>query len=163
MRHNKIKDERIEQLNNKVHKEAYLIVIFLLAISIFVKSNVMGLELSQYVFELGIIILSLVYITIRSVWIGQNVVDNSKGGKKLTILLIVGMSLTISIVNGIRNYSLYNDKYSSIFDGLFIMVLVVTFISTFIFIFILFAFNYWFNLMGQKRIEKKLNDLEQED
>lgn len=162
MKNKKIKDERIMQLNNKIQSEAYLVVIFLAAISCFIKSNVMDLDFSQFAVEFGIIILSTAYIAIRSMLIGHDLMNNSKGRKVLTITSILALSLAISIINGIRNYSLYSDKYSGVFDGLFISVLVVTFISAVVFISVVFALLYWSNLQGQKRIEKKLNEVEED-
>lgn len=162
MKNKKIKDERIMQLNNKIQSEAYLVVIFLAAISCFIKSDVMDLDFSQFAVEFGIIILSTAYIAIRSMLIGHDLMNNSKGGKVLTITSILALSLAISIINGIRNYSLYSDKYSGVFDGLFISVLVVTFISAVVFISVVIALLYWSNLQGQKRIEKKLNEVEED-
>ncbi len=158
MKIKKIKDERILQLNNKIQSEAYFVVLLLLFISIFVKFYVMDMSLSHYAVELGIIILSTVYITVRSMIIGYNFINTSKGANILTVSAILTLSLVISIINGIRNYSLYNDKYTGIFDGHFIAVLVVTFVSALIFISALFAILYFLNKKGQQRIEKKLNE-----
>ncbi|WP_159881666.1 DUF6773 family protein [Paenibacillus puerhi] len=163
MKNKKIKDERIMQLKNKIQSEAYMVVIFLAGISCFIKSHVMDLDFSQFAVEFGIIILSTAYIAIRSMLIGHDLMNNSKGGKVLTITSILAISLAISIINGVRNYSLYSDKYSGVFDGLFISVLVVTFISAVVFISVVFALLYGSNLLGQRRIEKKLNEVEDDD
>jgi len=163
MKIKKIKDERILQLNNKIQSEAYFVVLFLLFVSIFIKFYVMDMSLSQYAVELGIIILSTVYITIRSVIIGYNFMNTSKGANVLTVSGILALSLVISIINGIRNYSLYNDKYTGIFDGYFIAVLVVTFVSALVFISTIFAILYLLNKKGQQRIEKKLNEEDEHD
>ncbi len=163
MKIKKIKDERVLQLNNKIQSEAYLIVLFLAAASIFIKFYVMDMSFSQYAVELGIIILSTVYIAVRSMLLGYNFMNNSKSGKVLTVSTVLVTSLAISIINGIRNYSLYGDKYTGILDGLFIAMLVVTFISTAVFISVVFALLYWFNMKGQQRIEKKLNEEDEQD
>ncbi|WP_341466890.1 DUF6773 family protein [Natranaerovirga hydrolytica] len=42
-------------------------------------------------------------------------------------------------------------------------MLIVTFISAIVFISVIFAFLYWFNMKGQQRIEKKLNDVDEKD
>lgn len=160
MKSKKIKDERVLQLNNKIQSEAYLIVLFLAIVSVFIKSYVMEMSFLQYAVEFGIIILSIVYITIRSMLTGHEFMDNSQSGKMLTILAIVVLSIVISITNGIRNYSLYGEKYSGIMDGLFISVLVVTFISAIIFNSVVVGTLYWFNSIGQQRIEKKLNEVD---
>lgn len=158
MKIKKIKDERVLQLSNKIQSEAYFVVLFLLASSVFIKSYVMDLSFSHYAVELGIIILSIAYIAVRSMLVGYDFMDTSKSGKVLTVSMILVLSLAISITNGIRNYSLYKDKYTGVFDGHFIAVLVVTFISATIFITLIFALLYWFDRQGQQRIEKKLND-----
>ncbi len=158
MKNKKIKDERIMQLNDKIQSEAYLLVISLAFISIFIKSFVMDLGFSQFVVEFGIIILSIVYIVIRSMFIGHDLMNDFKGGKIFTITSILVVSLAISIINGIKNYALYGDKYPGVFDGLFISVLVITFVSAVIFTSAAFALIYWFNKQGQKRIERKLNE-----
>lgn len=160
MKSKKIKDERVIQLNNKIQSEAYLIVLFFAIVSVFIKSYMMEMAFLQYAVEFGIIILSIVYITIRSMLTGHEFMDNSKSGTMLTILAIVILSIVISIVNGIRNYSLYGDKYNGIMDRFFISVLVVTFISAIIFNSVALGILYWFNLIGQQRIEKKLNEVD---
>lgn len=158
MKINKIKDERVLQLNNKIQSEAYLIVLFLLAVSVFIKSYVMDMSFSQYAVELGIIILSIVYIVIRSMLVGYSFMNTSKWEKALKVSAILTASLATSIINGIRNYSLYGDKYTGIFDGHFIAVLIFTFFSSAVFISIVITLLYWFNRKGQQRIEKKLNE-----
>lgn len=163
MKVKKIKDERVLQLNNKIQSEAYFVVLFLATISVFIKSYVMDMSFSQYSVELGIIILSTAYIAVRSMLLGYNFMDISKGGKALTVSSILVLSLVISIINGIKNYSLYGDKYTGIFDGLFIAVLVITFISVAVFISVVFALLYWFNMKGQQRIESKLNEGDEQD
>lgn len=163
MKIKKIKDERVLQVNNKIQSEAYFIVLVLAAISVFIKADLMDMSFSQYAVELGIIILSTVYIAVRSMLLGYNFMDTSKGGKVLTVSAILALSLAISIINGIKNYSLYGDKYTGIFDGYFIAVLVVTFISAIVFISIIFALLYWFNMIGQQRIEKKIKELDEDN
>lgn len=163
MKVKKIKDERVLQLNNKIQSEAYFVVLFLATISVFIKSYVMDMSFSQYSVELGIIILSTAYIAVRSMLLGYNFMDISKGGKALTVSSVLVLSLVISIINGIKNYSLYGDKYTGIFDGLFIAVLVITFISAAVFISVVFALLYWFNMKGQQRIESKLNEGDEQD
>jgi len=163
MKRKKIKDERVLQLNNKIQSEAYLIVLFLAVVSVFIKSYVMDMSFSQYAFELGIIILSTVYIVVRSMLVGYDFMNNSKSGKVSTVWTILILSLAITIINGIRNYSLYGDKYTGILDGLFISVLVVTFISAAIFNSVVFVILYFFNMKGQQKIEKKLNEGDKQD
>jgi hypothetical protein len=163
MKIKKIKDERVLQLNNKIQSETYFVVLFLLLASVFIKIYVMDMSFSQYAVELGIIILSTAYIAVRSMMVGYNFMNTSKGGKVLTVSVILALCLAISIINGIRNYSLYGDKYTGIFDGHFIAVIVFAFISAVIFISVVFTLLYLFNSIGQQRIEKKLNEEDEQD
>ncbi|MGV8907062.1 MAG: DUF6773 family protein [Acetobacterium sp.] len=163
MKTKKIKDERVLQLNAKIQSEAYLIVLFLAAISIFIKSYVLDMSFSQYGVELGIIIISTVYTAVRGALLGYKFMNNSKNGKLLTVSAILISSLMISIINGIKNYSQYGDHYSGIFDGYFIAALVITFISAVVFISVVVTLLYWLNKKGQQMIEKKLGEEDERD
>lgn len=163
MKNKKIKDERVLQLNNKILSEAYCIVLFLTIVSLFIKSYVMDMSFLQYVVELSIIFLSIAYIAVRSMLVGYDFMNNYKRGKTSTVLTIIITSLAISIINGIRNYSLYGDKYTGILDGLFITVIAVTFIFAAIFISVVFVILYYLNIKGQQRIEKRLNEEDKQD
>jgi len=151
----KIKDERVLQLNNKIQSEAYILVSFLAVASIYIKTYVMEIPVTQCVTELVVIILSTLYIAIRSVFLGYEFMDNSKRSKILTVTAILVLSLTVSIINGFKNYSLYGDHYTGISDGHFIAVLIITFISSVIFMTATFVLLHGFNKAAQRRLEKK--------
>ena len=51
MKTNKIKDERIIQLNNKIQSEAFILVIAILALSIFIKAYMLDMELKGRIRE----------------------------------------------------------------------------------------------------------------
>lgn len=157
----KIKDERIIQLNNKIQKEAFYLVLLLLGLSIFIKAYILNMAVSEYITELIIMIASLIYTTIRGSIVGYNSVDTSKHGKKLMVFTVLGLSLFISISTGIRNYSLYGGKYTGIFDSSFITALIFTFISSAIFISLILVLVSFIDKLGQKRLEKKLEDAEE--
>ncbi len=154
----KIKDERVLQLNNKIQSEAYEVVVFLATASIIVKSYVLNLAFSQYVVEFGILIISTLYISIRSIMLGNSFMSTSKSGKVLTVSAILVLSVIIGIITGVKNYSLYGDKYTGIFDAHFIVSILITSLSAVIFTSLVFALLYWLNNKGQKRIEKRLNE-----
>lgn len=114
MKNNKIKDERVIQLNNTIQSEAYLLVLFLAAISIFTKTYMLHMDFTWVLTELVIIVLSIIYIVMRATLLGHDFVNNSKRAKTLTVLAIIALSLTIGISNGIKNYSLYSNIYRNI-------------------------------------------------
>ncbi len=154
----KIKDERIIQTTNKLLSESYLVVLFLLVASVLLKTYVLDMHFTGYVVELGIIVLSVAYIAIRSIFVGISLIDTSKRGKVITVSAMLVLSLSVSIVNGIRNYSSYGHMYTGILDGHFLAVLAVTFISSLILLTAVLMLLYWLNRRGQRGIEKKIND-----
>lgn len=163
MKSTKMKDERILQANNRIFSEAYVLVLFLLAGSIVIKSYIMELHFTQYIAELGIIALSIAYAAIRSIWGGVGWMDCSKKGKMMAISAAFALSLAVGIINGIRNYLNYGELYTGISDGHFLAVIAVTFLSSFVLICTILLLMYWLNKKGEQRMEKKLNDGEQEE
>ena len=163
MRNKKVKDERIIQVQNKILGEAYFITVLLLSISILVKAYVMKCDYTNYITELIIIILSAIYIAVRSMMCGNNLMDTSKRNKTLCVLGAFGASIVITAINGVRNYTNYGEHYSGSLDWHFLATLAVTFISSFDLISIGILFVYLCHQKGQQRIEKKLNDDIEED
>lgn len=163
MRNKKVKDERIIQVQNKILGEAYFVTVLLLFISILVKAYVMKCDYTNYITELIIIILSAIYIAVRSMMCGNNLMDTSKRNKTFCVLGAFGASIVITAINGVRNYTNYGERYSGLLDWHFLATLAVTFISSFILISIGILFVYLCHKKGQQRIEKKLNDDIEED
>lgn len=163
MRNKKVKDERIIQVQNKILGEAYFVTVLLLFISILVKAYVMKCDYTNYITELIIIILSAIYIAVRSMVCGNNLMDTSKRNKTLCVLGAFGASIVITAINGVRNYTNYGEHYSGLLDWHFLATLAVTFISSFVLISIGILFVYLCHQKGQQRIEKKLNDDIEED
>ena len=163
MRNKKVKDERIIQVQNKILGEAYFVTVLLLFISILVKAYVMKCDYTNYITELIIIILSAIYIAVRSMMCGNNLMDTSKRNKTLCVLGAFGASIVITAINGVRNYTNYGERYSGLLDWHFLATLAVTFISSFVLISIGILFVYLCHQKGQQRIEKKLNDDIEED
>ena len=97
----KVKDERVVQTTNKILSEAYFVIMLLLIVSIVVKTYVMGEPLSHYITEIGVIIVSAIYIAIRSMLTGNNLMDTSKRHKILTVFAILGSSLVVTASNGV--------------------------------------------------------------
>ena len=135
----------------------------LLFISILGKAYVMKCDYTNYITELIIIILSAIYIAVRSMMCGNNLMDTSKRNKTLCVLGAFGASIVITAINGVRNYTNYGEHYSGLLDWHFLATLAVTFISSFVLISIGILFVYLCHQKGQQRIEKKLNDDIEED
>ena len=159
----KAEHERSIQVQNKILVEAYFVTVLLLFISILAKAYVMKCDYTNYITELIIIILSAIYIAVRSMVCGNNLMDTSKRNKTLCVLGAFGASIVITAINGVRNYTNYGEHYSGLLDWHFLAALAVTFISSFVLISIGILFVYLCHQKGQQRIEKKLNDDIEED
>ncbi|WP_071879682.1 DUF6773 family protein, partial [Enterococcus pallens] len=151
-------DERTVQLNNKIQSEGFALVIGLLSISIFIKTYILDMSASGYIAELVVMAIAVLYITIRSSILGFNSFDYPINMKKLIIPSSIALGLLITVVSGIRNFSLYGDKYTGITDGHFLAALGFTFVSSTIFIGVIIGVLYSVGEFGQKRLEKKLQD-----
>lgn len=80
--------------------------------------------------------------------------------EKVWSAVIIGISIIISIINGVKNYSMYGEKYTGIFDGHFLAVLGITFLSSLVFTAVMIGAIFSIEEYGQKRLEKKLDDEE---
>ena len=152
----KVKDERVVQTTNKILSEAYFVIMLLLIVSIVVKTYVMDEPFTHYITEIGVIIVSAIYIAIRSMLTGNNLMDTSKRNKILTVFAILGLSLVVTASNGVKNYSNYGEQYSGIFDFHFLAVLAVTFLSSAALISIVLLFIYICHIRGQRKLEKQI-------
>lgn len=153
-----IKDERTIQLNNKIQSETFNLVMVLLGVSVFVKAYILNITVSNCITELAVMLIAVIYLIVRGSIIGYNTTDTSKHGNILKIMIVFALSMIVTIFHGLRNFTLYGDNYTGIFDGKFIAVLVVSFISSLVFISLILGAVYSIEKLGQKRLEKKLED-----
>lgn len=156
-----MKDERIVQLNNKIQSEAFILTIMILALSIFIKSYIFDMGIREYLIELIIMMVSIAYLSIRGATVGYSSMDTIYFGKKFKIIAILLLAILITIFNGIRNYTFYGKNYDGISDIHFLSVIGVTFISSLIFVSFLLGAVYSIERIGQKRLEKQLDNDEE--
>ena len=161
MKINKMKDERIIQLNNKIQSEAFILTIMILALSIFIKSYIFDMGIREYLIELIIMIVSIAYLSIRGAMVGYSSMNTIYFGKKFKIIAILLLAILITIFNGIRNYTFYGKNYDGISDIHFLSVIGVTFISSLIFVSFLLGAVYSIERIGQKCLEKQLDNDEE--
>lgn len=161
MKTNKIKDERIIQLNNKIQSEAFILVIAILALSIFIKAYMLDMGVREYLTEMIVMIVSIVYLSIRGAMVGYSSMDNLYFGKKFKVISTLLLAVLITIFNGIRNYTMYGEKYTGILDVHFLAVIGITFISSLIFVTLILGAVYSIEKIGQKRLEKQFNNNEE--
>lgn len=161
MKTNKIKDERIIQLNNKIQSEAFILVIAILALSIFIKAYMLDMGVQEYLTEMIVMIVSIVYLSIRGAMVGHSSMDNLYFGKKFKVISTLLLAVLITIFNGIRNYTMYGEKYTGILDVHFLAVIGITFISSLIFVTLILGAVYSIEKIGQKRLEKQFDNDEE--
>ena len=161
MKTNKIKDERIIQLNNKIQSEAFILIIAILALSIFIKAYMLDMGVREYLTEMIVMIVSIVYLSIRGAMVGYSSMDNLYFGKKFKVISTLLLAVLITIFNGIRNYTMYGEKYTGILDVHFLAVIGITFISSLIFVTLILGAVYSIEKIGQKRLEKQFNNDEE--
>lgn len=158
MKTNKIKDERIVQLNNKIQSEAFILIIAILALSIFIKAYMLDMGVREYLTEMIVMIVSIVYLSIRGAMVGYSSMDNLYFGEKFKVISALLLAVLITVFNGIRNYTMYGEKYTGILDVHFLAVIGVTFISSLIFVTLILGAVYSIEKIGQKRLEKQFNN-----
>ena len=161
MKTNKIKDERIIQLNNKIQSEAFILVIAILALSIFIKAYMLDMGVREYLTEMIVMIVSIVYLSIRGAMVGYSSMDNLYFGKKFKVISTLLLAVLITIFNGIRNYTMYGEKYTGILDVHFLAVIGISFISSLIFVTLILGAVYSIEKIGQKRLEKQFDNDEE--
>lgn len=161
MKTNKIKDERIIQLNNKIQSESFILVIAILALSIFIKAYMLDMGVQEYLTEMIVMIVSIVYLSIRGAMVGYSSMDNLYFGKKFKVISTLLLAVLITIFNGIRNYTMYGEKYTGILDVHFLAVIGITFISSLIFVTLILGAVYSIEKIGQKRLEKQFDNDEE--
>ena len=161
MKTNKIKDERIVQLNNKIQSEAFILIIAILALSIFIKAYMLDMGVREYLTEMIVMIVSIVYLSIRGAMVGYSSMDNLYFGKKFKVISTLLLAVLITVFNGIRNYTMYGEKYTGILDVHFLAVIGITFISSLIFVTLILGAVYSIEKIGQKRLEKQFDNDEE--
>lgn len=161
MKTNKIKDERIIQLNNKIQSEAFILIIAILALSIFIKAYMLDMGVREYLTEMIVMIVSIVYLSIRGAMVGYSSMDNLYFGKKFKVISTLLLAVLITVFNGIRNYTMYGEKYTGILDVHFLAVIGITFISSLIFVTLILGAVYSIEKIGQKRLEKQFDNDEE--
>lgn len=161
MKTNKIKDEHIIQLNNKIQNETFILIIAILALSIFIKAYMLDMGVQEFLTEMIVMIVSIVYLSIRGAMVGYSSLDNLYFGKKFKVISILLLAILITIFNGIRNYIMYGENYTGILDVHFLAVMGITFISSLIFVTLILGAVYSIEKIGQKRLEKQFDNDEE--
>ena len=88
MKTNKLKMNVSLQLNNKIQSEAFILIIAILALSIFIKAYMLDMGVREYLTEMIVMIVSIVYLSIRGAMVGYSSMDNLYFREKFKVILL---------------------------------------------------------------------------
>ena len=126
-----------------------------------IKQLISNMGVQEYLTEMIVMIVSIVYLSIRGAMVGYSSMDNLYFGKKFKVISTLLLAVLITIFNGIRNYTMYGEKYTGILDVHFLAVIGITFISSLIFVTLILGAVYSIEKIGQKRLEKQFDNDEE--
>ncbi|KOS60154.1 hypothetical protein FJQ98_10765 [Lysinibacillus agricola] len=114
---NKNVDERVKNLQNKIYKEMYYVIIFACLISILIKYMTMGVPLQNVTTEWLILLISSVYYFIRAAYLGVftdevEIHDSTSKVKLSTKYIIFGVAvgMVIAIIFGVNSAFNYAES-----------------------------------------------------
>ena len=110
-------DERVENMQNKLFREMYYLILIICTVSALLKLYLNGLVFQQLATELVILIVPLIYYGFRALWIGIvfDELELQERAAKVPIALrnvIMGLTagLAIAIIFGVRSALLYGSE-----------------------------------------------------
>lgn len=156
---NKVTDEREEALNNKVGAECFYIMI----------AGTLACQVYGFLFNKGVIstdylLYPLLIACIWSIYRSERLAVNAFGSSSITVLgclLVTGLiTLEMMIVNYQSNHNVYHNNP---LDPRYLMTWVVTYM---LYAPVVFFMNWALAALGRyerRRLEKQLDDLENEE
>lgn len=112
---NRVEDERIVNMKNKIYKEVYILIMSICTISVVVKSFMLS-DWKSSLLELVIVVAGGLYFGIRSVLLGiySDEVEVHDSRSKVSfntrnMLWGIGIGVFMALFFGIRNAVLYGD------------------------------------------------------
>ena len=148
----KIKDERIEKMQNKFGAHAFIIISALLVSSILFKSVVLNLPFKEYLTELVIFLIGVGYYTIRSTNAGLfHIVKESK---IYTIIFFAVASIIFGVSIGLINMLRYQNGQ---FDAVTMFSISILTVQAFVFMLVAWAVFEW---LSKRSDEKQFREVE---
>lgn len=163
MKKQNMQDERILTQRRKINSEAYGILMIMLLTSILVQQFLLNAPFKQYAVEVICFFGISFYMIIRHMMLGLNIYGETKRAKGIPLVNSIVTGVAVTSINGVLNYTKYADKYKEDGIGYFIAVLAVTLISATIGSFIVLSFLGYLNNKKQEKIQKQLDEDEQNE
>lgn len=155
-------DERVLTQRQKINSEAYGILMIILLASILIQQFFLDAPFEQYSVEVICFFGMSVYILARYMMLGLDLYGEGKRSQyiPLTNSLVTGIIATA--IHGVLNYTgyakLYRDGIGYVFAAIAIFFISITASS-----FILLSFLNYLNKKKQAKIQKQLDEDEQDD
>lgn len=155
-------DERVVAQRRKIQSDGFAVVLFVLLISAVVQELFLNAPFKQYAVELICFFGMSAYLLIRNIAIGVNIYGDDKRGKVMPLVNSLASGIGATTVFGILNYSKYAGHYENN-SGLYIATLAIFFISVTISAFIAMSLFAYLSNKKQAKIQKQLDEDEQND
>ncbi|MDD2235215.1 MAG: hypothetical protein PHZ11_07560 [Desulfitobacteriaceae bacterium] len=163
MKKQNLQDERVVAQRRKINSEAYGILMIALLFSMLIQQYLLNAPFKQYAVEFICFLCMSFYVIIRYMTLGLNIYGEGKRAKAIPIVNSIVAGIVVTVINGVLNYTQYAAQYREAGIGYFIAVLAITFISATVLSFVvLFGLDY-LNKKKQSKIQKQLDEKEQEE
>lgn len=163
MKRQNMQDERLSAQRRKINSEAYGILMIVLLASILVQQFLINAPFEQYAVEFICFFGMSIFIIVRYMTLGLNIFGEGKRAKNISLMNGLVAGITVTAINGVLNYTRYAEQYKEDGIGFFIATLVVTFISATVFVFGLLSCLNYLNKKRQSRIQKQLDEDEENE
>ncbi len=162
MKNQSLQDERILTQRRKINSEAYGIIMIVLLVSILVQQFLLNAPFKQYAVEFICLFGMSIYMIIRYMMLGLNIYGEGKRARSIPLVNSIVAGIVVTVINGVLNYTKYAEHYEDNI-GLFIATLAITFIGATAFCFAVLSFLNYLNKKKQEKIQKQLDDEEEQD
>lgn len=155
-------DERVVAQRRKIQSEGFAIIFFVLLISSVVQSFFLNAPLEQYAVEMICFLGMSVYLLIRNITLGNNLFGDNKRAKAMPLVNSLVTGIIATAIHGVLNYSRYSEHYENNV-GFYIAGLAIFFVSVTVSVFAVLSFLLYLNKKKQAKIQKQLDEDEQNE
>lgn len=161
MKRQNMQDERVLEQRRKVSSEVDGILMIALLASILMQQFFLNAPFKQYAAEFICFFGMSIYKLVRYMTLGLDINGEGKCAKIMPLINSIVGGIIVTVINGVINYTRYVEHYKKDGIGFFIATLVVTFISATIFCFVVMSVFYHLNKIKQDKIQKRLDEDEE--
>ena len=155
-------DERVVAQRRKIQSDGFGIVFFVLLVSMVVQSFFLNAPFEQYAVEFICFFGMSIYLLIRNIGLGNNLFGDGEHSKAMPILNSLVTGIIATAIHGVLSYIRHAEHYESNI-GLFVASLAIFFVSISISVFVLLSLLVYLSKKKQARIEKQLDEKEQDE